>query len=36
MERHTMGPSDMAWFTSVEKGMGSGGSLVYNKENYND
>lgn len=28
LERHTMGPLDMAWFPSVENGTGSAGSLV--------
>lgn len=28
LERHTMGPLDMAWFPSVENGTGYAGSLV--------
>jgi predicted enzyme related to lactoylglutathione lyase len=34
LERHQMGPLDMAWFPWLETGMGSGGSLVYNKDAY--
>lgn len=33
LERHQMGPLDMAWFPTVE-GSGAMGSLVYNKEFY--
>ena len=28
LERHTMGPLDMAWFSMVENSMGAAGSLV--------
>ena len=34
LERHQMGPLDMAWFPWVENGMGASGSLVYNREFY--
>ncbi|MFP4469593.1 MAG: VOC family protein [Bacteroidales bacterium] len=34
MERHQMGPFDMAWFPWVEDGLGSSGSLVYHEEDY--
>jgi len=34
LERHQMGPLDMAWFPYFENGLGSGGSLVYQKEYY--
>ena len=34
LSRHQMGPLDMAWFPTVDKGMGAPGSLVYNKEAY--
>jgi len=33
MERHAMGPLDMAWFPGFPEGKGAGGSLVGN-ENY--
>jgi predicted enzyme related to lactoylglutathione lyase len=33
-ERHQFGPLDMAWFPWDPEGTGSGGSLVFNKENY--
>ena len=33
LERHQMGPLDMAWFPTVE-GNGAMGSLVYHKEHY--
>lgn len=29
LERHAMGPLDMAWFPSVEGSIGAGGSLVH-------
>jgi uncharacterized protein len=34
LDRQQMGPLEMAWFPWVDKGMGAGGSLVLNKENY--
>lgn len=34
LERHQMGPLDMAWFPSFEAGKGAAGSLVYHKEWY--
>jgi hypothetical protein len=34
MERHLLGPIDMAWFPAVENGSGSAGSLVFNKQAY--
>lgn len=34
LERHQMGPLDMAWFPSLEEGKGAAGSLVYHKEWY--
>lgn len=34
LDRQQLGPLEMAWFPWVEKGMGAGGSLVLNKENY--
>jgi predicted enzyme related to lactoylglutathione lyase len=34
IERHQMGPLDMGWFPYFENGLGSGGSLVYQKEYY--
>jgi predicted enzyme related to lactoylglutathione lyase len=34
LERHPLGPLDMAWFPWIEGKIGSGGSLVFNKENY--
>ena len=34
LERHQMGPLDMAWFPSVEDGIGSPGTLIYHKESY--
>lgn len=29
LERHQMGPLDMAWFPYVPEGLGSGGTLIY-------
>jgi uncharacterized protein len=34
MERHQMGPLDMAWFPYNQKGMGAAGSLIYSPEHY--
>lgn len=34
LERHQMGPLDMAWFPWLEDAPGSPGSLVYHPENY--
>lgn len=34
LERHLLGPIDMAWFPSVEKGSGASGSLVFNRQAY--
>jgi predicted enzyme related to lactoylglutathione lyase len=34
LSRNKLGPLDMAWFPWVEKGMASGGSLVYFEELY--
>ena len=34
LERHRMGPLDMAWFPWVEKGIGAGGSLVFEPDHY--
>ncbi len=34
LDRHQMGPLDMAWFPWKEGGSGAGGSLVYNEEMY--
>ncbi len=34
LDRHLMGPLEMAWFPSDEKAIGSAGSLVYNIEFY--
>lgn len=34
LERHQMGPLDMAWFPQVQDGIGSMGSLVHNEEFY--
>jgi uncharacterized protein len=34
LDRHKMGPLDMAWFPWVDKGMGAGGSLNYHPESY--
>lgn len=34
IERHQMGPLDMGWFPYFENGLGSGGSLVFQKEYY--
>lgn len=34
LEKHEMGPLDMAWFPTVENGMGSAGSLVCHKDFY--
>ena len=34
LERHQMGPLDMAWFPWTEDGKGAAGSLVYHKEWY--
>jgi len=34
LERHQMGPLDMAWFPSVNNGKGTSGSLVLHKDFY--
>ena len=34
MERHLLGPLDMAWFPYNQKGMGAAGSLVHSPANY--
>jgi uncharacterized protein len=34
LDRHTMGPLDMAWFPSVVEGTGAPGTLVYSPEHY--
>ena len=34
LERHRLGPLDMAWFPSSPEGKGSAGSLVSSGENY--
>lgn len=34
LERHQMGPLDMAWFPSVDNSIGSGGTLVKHPEYY--
>lgn len=34
IERHQMGPLDMGWFPYIPEGMGSGGSLVCNPDQY--
>lgn len=34
MERHLMGPLEMAWFPWIEGGLGTSGSLVYHKDSY--
>lgn len=34
LERHQMGPLDMAWFPSVDNSIGAGGSLVFQPEFY--
>lgn len=34
LERHKIGPLDMAWFPWKEDGLGSPGSLVYHKDFY--
>jgi hypothetical protein len=34
LSRHLLGPLDMAWFPSVENGIGSPGSLVFNEKAY--
>ena len=34
LERHQMGPLDMAWFPYFENGLGSGGTLVREKDYY--
>jgi predicted enzyme related to lactoylglutathione lyase len=34
LERHTMGPLEMAWFPSIEDAVGSPGSLVQAEEFY--
>jgi predicted enzyme related to lactoylglutathione lyase len=32
LERHEMGPLDMAWFPSIEQGLGASGSLVKHEQ----
>jgi uncharacterized protein len=34
LERHQLGPLDMAWFPSVEGGSGAQGTLVYHQDFY--
>jgi predicted enzyme related to lactoylglutathione lyase len=34
LSRHNLGPLDMAWFPSVEDGIGTPGSLVFNRQAY--
>jgi len=34
LERHLLGPIDMAWFPAFENGSGASGSLVFNKQAY--
>jgi predicted enzyme related to lactoylglutathione lyase len=34
LQRNKMGPLDMAWFPSIENGLGSTGSLVCHKDYY--
>lgn len=34
LERHAMGPLDMAWFPNVKDGIGASGTLVYHKDFY--
>jgi hypothetical protein len=34
IQRGKVGSLDMAWFPNVEKGMGSGGALVYDPDNF--
>lgn len=34
LERHQLGPLDMAWFPSKEDGMGAAGTLVHHAEAY--
>ncbi len=34
LERHPMGPLDMAWFPFTETGIGAPGSLVYHPDHY--
>lgn len=34
IERHQMGPIDMGWFSWIENGLGSGGSLVKSGDFY--
>ena len=34
LSRNLIGPLEMAWFPEIENGIGSSGSLVFNKDHY--